>query len=377
MTQILDARTVQSVAHMQDQIGILSIYMQLRDDASGAPCANASRIEIENQLRHLGDSIRAYGDHGYVAAFQACVDWLKPLIESLAGPAAEGHGCAIFSGLDSAEVVQIPCFSSLPNTARLGRVAFLSPLLVAEAAGHPFGVVALHRDEARVFGFENGVCGQLARFVLEPDSGDWRQMDAPAFSSPGSSQVSVSLKDDFENRVKAAVSRSIGILAGNLADMGEAEGWDMLVVSGESRLTNSFKESFRPAGHRLDLIDDHHVWGDHPAAEVGRRATPLVAAARQKRAADLATKVAGDSAFGEKAVLGLNATLNALSGGRVHILLFEAEQSGAYRTGADADADRLDLAIRDALTSGIEVVPLSGDAAGGLAGAQAAAQLYW
>lgn len=140
-------------------------------------------------------------------------------------------------------------------------------------------------------------------------------------------------------------------------------------------MTNSFRESFRPAGHRLDLIDDHHVWGDYPAAEVGRRAAPLVAAARQKRAADLATKVAGDSAFGEKAVLGLNATLNALSAGRVHILLFEAEQGGVYRTGADAD--RLDRAVRDALTSGIEVVPLSGDAAGGLAGAQAAAQLYW
>lgn len=370
MTQILDARTVQSVAHMQDQIGILSIYMQLRDDASGASRANSSRIEIENQLRDLGDSVRAYGDHDYIAAFQACVDWLKPLIESLAGPIADGHSCAIFSGLESAEVVQVPCSTSLPNMVRLGRVAFLSPLLGAEAESHPFGVVALHRDEARVFGVKNGSCDEVARMVLEPDSGDWRQLDVSAFSSPGSSQVNVSLKDAFEDRMKAAVSRSIGLLARNVADIGAAEHWDRLVISGDPRLTNDFKESFRPLGHPLDLIEDDHVWGDPSAAEVGRRSAPLVARARQEHATALASKVVRDSAFGERAVLGLNSTLNALSAGRVHILLFDAGQSGA-------DADRLDAAVREALISGIEVVPLSGSAAENLGGAEAAARLHW
>lgn len=375
MTQILDARTVQSVAHMQDQIGILSIYMQLRDDASGAWCADASRIEIENQLRDLEGSVRAYGDHDYIAALQGCVEWIKPLIESLAGPIAEGHSCAIFSGLKSAEVVQVPCVTSLPNLARLGPVAYLSPLLVAEAAGHPFGVVALHRDEARVFGFANGTGEQLARLVLEPDSGDWRRLDVPAFSSPGSSQVSVSLKDDFEDRRKAAVGRSVGILAGNVADIGAAERWDLLVVSGDPRLTNDFKDSFRPSGHRLDLIEDDHIWGDSSAGEVGRRSAPLVARGRRERAAALAATVVGDSAFGERAVLGLEPTLDALSAGRVHILLFDAEQSGPY--GSGVEADRLDAAVRDALTSGIEVVPLTGSSAASLGGARAAAQLYW
>lgn len=375
MTQILDARTVLRIAHMQDQIGILSIYMQLRDDVSGAYCADRSRVEIENQLRDLGDSVRAYGDHTYAAAFQACVDWLKPLIESLAGSPADGRSSAVFSGLESAEVVQVPCGSSMTSLVRLGRVAFLTPLLVAEAAGHPFGVVALHRDEARVFGFRNGSGAEVARLVLEPDSGDWRQLEGPAFSSPGSSQVSVSLSDDFEDRMRAAVSHSIGILAGNVAEMGAAERWDLLVVSGDPRLTNDFEESFRPAGHNIVLLEDEHVWGDSSAAEVGRRSAPLVAKGRQERSAALATKVVNDSAFGDRAVLGLNATLNALSADRVHILLFDAEQSSA--NGSGADAARLDRAVRDALISGIEVVPLSGNAAESLGGARAAAQLYW
>jgi hypothetical protein len=375
MTPILDARTVGRIAHMQDQVGILSIYMQLRDDVSGAYCADRSRIEIENRLRDLGESVRAYGDHGYVAAFQACVDWLKPLIESLAGFPADGRSSAVFSGLGSGEVVQVPCGSSMPNVVRLGRVAFLMPLLVAEAAGHPFGVVALHRDEARVFGFKNGYGEEVARLVLEQDSGDWRQLEGPAFTPPGSGQPNVSLRDNFEDRMRAGVSRSLGILAGIVAEMGAAERWDVLVVSGDSRLTNDFKASFRPAGHNLILLEDEHIWGDSSTAEVRRRSAPLVARAREERSAALVTKVVDDSAFGDRAVLGLNATLNALSAGRVRTLLFDAEQMSANGTGAGAD--RLDRAVRDALVAGIEVVPLSGTGAEILSGAEVGAQLYW
>lgn len=373
MTQILDARTVRSIARMQDHKGILSIYMMLRDDPSGALAAG-SRIEVENLLRDLVGKVRAHGDHDYAAAFQACVDWVIPLIESLSGSPAEGHSCAIFCGLESAEVVQIFCPSSLPTAVRVGPVAFLAPLLVAEAAGHPFGVVALHSDEARVYGYKNGAGEELAQLVMEPDSGDWRQMEGPAFAAPGSSQASVSYRDDFENRVEARVGRAIAILADNVAGIGAAERWDLLVVSGDPRLTNHFKESFRPTGHKIEVVEDRHVWDASSVAEVGRRSTPMASKARRERAATLAAEVVQDSRSGERAVLGLDATLDSLSAGRVHVLLFDA---GLGVNGSAAGPAGLDRAVRDAVASGIEVVPLSGDAAASLGGTGAAARLYW
>jgi hypothetical protein len=373
MTQILDARTVRSIARMQDHTGILSIYIRLRDEASGGPDAG-SKIEIENLLRELGNRVRTYGDHAYVAAFQACADWVVLLIESLAGSPGEGRSCAIFCGLESAEVVQIPCGVSLHNAVRLGPVASLAPLLVAEAAGRPFGVVALHRDKARVYSFKNGAGVEIAELVLEPDSGDWRQMEGPAFAAQGSSQASVSLRDQFDDRVKTRVGRSIDLLAGNVAGIGTAERWDLLVVSGDPRLTNDFKVSFRPDGQKITLVEDDHVWGDSSAAEVVRRSAPLAANARRERAASLAAEVVHDSAFADRAVLGFDATLHSLASGRVHVLLFDTELCG---NGSGADGSRLDRAVRDAVVSGIEVVPLSGEAAATLGGAGSAARLYW
>ena len=85
-------------------------------------------------------------------------------------------------------------------------------------------------------------------------------MSGPAFSSPDSSQVSVSLRDDFEDRLMANIARSIGALVGAVAETAAAEGWDLLVVSGDPRLTNEFERSFELAGKGVRLVRDEHVW---------------------------------------------------------------------------------------------------------------------
>lgn len=372
--QDLDTQSVQSIVQMRDEVGILAIYMGVSSEDAGASWSRESRIEIENQLRDRSESVRAYGDHGYQSAFEQCVDDVKPLITSVSA-AAEGRGRAIFCGLESGEVVQIRSDSWLPNVVRVGPSAHILPLLVALEEGRPFGVVALHRDEARVFGFKYGSGTEIIRLSLEPDSGDWRDMSGPAFSSPGSSQVSVSLRDDFDDRLMANIARSIGGLAGAAAETTAAEGWDLLVVSGDPRLTNEFERSFAPAAHRVRLVRDEHVWGDSSAEEVGRRTAPLVEQVRREDAAALASKIVEDSAFEGQAVVGLNDTLNALSAGRVRVLVFDSDLYDS--SGGSVDADRLNQAVKDGLAAGVEVIPLSGKAAQSLAGAVAAAQLYW
>jgi len=67
--------------------------------------------------------------------------------------------------------------------------------------------------------------------------------------------------------------------------------------------------------------------------------------------------------------------LNALSAGRVRVLVFDSDLYDS--SGGSVDADRLNQAVKDGLAAGVEVIPLSGKAAQSLAGAVAAAQLYW
>lgn len=367
MTVELSRRSLASVRAMRDDTGVISAYI----DVSALQASTGGdqwRIEVKNRVRQLRERARAYGDHSYRVSVDRFLDDLEGLAESSMDPSSQGtRGLGLFYGIESRERIDIGSPARLPTALRIGERAYLLPLVAALQELAPFGLVELHRDEARVIGAGPAQNEELLRFRLDPDTSDWRQVSWLSASGKGAQQ-SDALRERFEGRLLEAVRKSLGVLAEKVAGIAGEGGWDVLAIYGDPRLAKEFQGALAQHPQAPATLTIDQVWGDLPAERVVRDALPAVEKQRKRRESELAGRIVDQASAGGKAVSGLRETSEALSSGRARTLIFDS--SLIWMDGADPAVDAelrttesVERAVDEALDSGIDVVAVSEDSA--------------
>ncbi|MEX2587121.1 MAG: VLRF1 family aeRF1-type release factor [Actinomycetota bacterium] len=377
VTLDLNRQSMAAVQAMRDDIGVVSAYIDL-SVPPGAAGADQWRIELRNRVKDLRERVRAYGSRDYAAAVDGALAHLESVAKSSVDPALEGsRGLGVFYGLGSSERIEVGSRARVSNAVVIRDRAYLPPLLVAVGELAPFGLVGLHRNEARVIGSSSTGGEELTSFRLNPDTSDWRQMSWPTASGKGSAQQSGSLRDNFEERLFATVRKSLGRLAKQMGELALDAGWDVLVVFGDPRLVGEFEAAFAPRGVETSIVASDLVWEDDLTVErILRLGKPIVDEVRKQRESDLADEMAGVASAGGRAVIGIEATVKALGSNRVQTLLFDSSQIEEPEPLAGGDRSKsVEQVVQMAFESDVDVLAVS--AVPALESEKIAATLRW
>ncbi|MEW6583538.1 MAG: VLRF1 family aeRF1-type release factor, partial [Actinomycetota bacterium] len=311
------------IARLQDPVGVITVYVDAAPDrmtGSRPPFA----IAIRNRLRALREEVKAGQPHGRWTAVHARLDALEPELARLLAPRADGRGRGIVAAVAGGQVLHVAIQQPLPDHVAFNDTPHLLPLLAAVEAGRPAGVVTVAREGVRAVEWRLGTSRTLAHERLFEPTGDWRPLSGPAGRS--TPQSSAPQRDLFDRRLEEHQARMVAGTVEWLAPLDATHGWDVLVVSGDPRMTGPLTAALpdRP-GRETIVTGDVIEWRSD--AEVARMVEPLLARARERRQVAL-VRQAGDAArSGGAAVVGLSETLASLAEGRVERVLIDPRRA--------------------------------------------------
>jgi hypothetical protein len=350
--------------------GVLSVYVVVEPGDRRA----AWRVELVDRLREALGS-QADGRSGLplrAAAERA----LERFPEHRPPPEGRGHAGFVEVAEKGGRELWYP-FRIPPRATEVtyGHRPCLRPLIEIADAGASLGVAAVSGDQARLWEWELGALSALDDWTLTR-TGDWRERKAQRPSDPARYHgAGASGREQFGQRLEAHRERFLKDVARQTAVAAGQRRWRDLLVFGENEHVRHFTDA-------LDPHESRHVYGKNvvsePTARLAERVGELLPELSRERELRLVEAVKEAAYSGkERASLGPQETLEALTQGRVEHLLFDAERdySGhgiearlAY-AGPALDEDGLpvaELMIEQALETGARVTPLVGDAAAAL-----------
>lgn len=330
----LDRATLQSLAGMADQVGVLSVYASLDPQRRTEPTAKpAWELRVRRELAQVREQLRRDGPREHWKALEARLEALRLPLDRLLDPASSGQGRALFAAVAGGETRTVSLQVPMVDRVVLGPRPHLRPLVTAWNAAGPAGAVSVSAEEVRAVDIRFGLAENAAVFPY-PGSVEQRQLKGPAAANPARAQHSASQRDLFERREDDKLVRFLRTLGPRLAEVAKEREWSHLVVTGDAELAQAVVEGL-PTRPGLEVITLEHPVNSLPAPKLAGTAAPALAQARQRRGLALAQR-ARDGAFGGNAgAYGLSETLVALQQGQVAHLLLAAD--GRWRGSATAD----------------------------------------
>lgn len=312
------------IAALRDPVGILSVYVDGRPGIAGGreqEAGPATRTGIEAAVAQ----VQPDGGRESLRMLEERLHQLGPTIESILAPSAPGKGRALFATVAGGDIRRVALELPLPNRVVLALRPHVGPLMAALDMGRPAGIVIVSRQDVRVLEWRLGETDDLARFVLEPSTDEWRMMKGPAPSGSWMAQQSASQQDRFTRRLARRRSAQLVGLGGDIHALARNHGWDRLLLVGDERLTVSLAEGLPESGGPGALHVRARPGDWLPPGEIGKELVPFLEEAREQQ--DLAgVRDACDRALSRGlGAVGLADTLDALDEGRVHRLLLDGQ----------------------------------------------------
>lgn len=300
-----------------------------------------------------------------------------------------GAGFAVFADLETGTVLRIPVDRPLPTRVTVGARADVRPLVRALHEAQPAGVVRATAERVELGEWAPAGVEGIVAFTLPPlETPDLRGPSAAhPRSAPEAAPGSRSSRqhDLHRARIDAARRALAGEAAGRIAAEARERAWPDLVLAGEGEITDALLVALPPEVACLVVRATLPDW--RSPAELGGEIASALAATRRGRAADLLAETRTTALRGGHAVLGVEATLEALAAGRVRTLLLPVDAPIAGHVASDGSLEALrrggpaphevddrlaDAMIRVALVGGADVA-----LADALEAGEAAALLRW
>ena len=252
-----------------------------------------------------------------------------------------------------------------------GPGAHLHPLLELLDDGAPLGIALASSERIRLLQWQLGRVSELHDWEAELADEDWRERKAERPDPARGTATSASGRDQYDQRLEANRERFATQTGSSLAVEAKRHRWRLLLLFGDERYAGKLEEGFGgacPVRHvdQSDLVSE-------PVAAIEQRAEGLVTELNRERELGLIERIR-EAAYAEgRSALGPQETAQTLVEGRVEHLVYDADRDYSE---VDLDLDGLDrppnLPLADwlielALSTGAEVTPVEGEAAGGLA----------
>jgi Bacterial archaeo-eukaryotic release factor family 5 len=351
--------------------GILSVSMVIDHADRGG----GWRVALEEALKPVIDATRD-DPHDVKIAVRAAADEVLERFQGSSPPQGRGQIGYVEVARKRGRA-QWSSYRLPPHRTEAihGHRPYLRPLIEIADVGAAMGVVAVSGDQARMWEWELGELSELEDWTLTP-TGDWRERKAQRPSDPARFRgAGASGRERHDQRLEAHRERFLKQVAGRAASEAGERRWRDVLVFGEV-------EHVRPLVEGLGSRESRHVYKKNvfwePTTEIARRVEGLVPGLNREREMELVATVKESAYSGkERASLGPQETLEALSQGRVAHLLFDAErdyrgqgiEEGLAYEGPPLGDDGLPIAelmIERAVETGARTTPLEGDAAAGL-----------
>ena len=349
---------------------MLSVYVAIDPGDRSA----AWRVELADRLR---DALGSDGEGRAGKALRATAERAQGPFTGH-GPPPEGRGQIGFLEIDEdggRELWYSAQIAPRRTEAVRGHRPYLRPLVEILERGARMGVAAVSGDQLRVWEWELGALAEHDDLTLSP-AGETRERRAQRPSDPARFQgASSSGKEQFEHRIEAHRDRFLKQAARKAESDAAERGWVELLVFGETEHVSRFTDA-------LGGREPHHVEAKNvvaePTAQIADRVERMVPDLLRQRELRLIETIKNSAYTGkERASLGPQETLEALSAGRVDHLVFDAErdynghgiEQGLAYEGPPLGESGLpvaELLIERALETGARITPVIGDAASAL-----------
>jgi Bacterial archaeo-eukaryotic release factor family 5 len=314
--------TIGDLLNLRDGFGVLSVYVGM-DPAAEAHPRPAWQIQLENDLGAIGKQLRSEGDHARRMAFEECLADLAPALAELTDAALAGRGRALFAGVRSGVTHRFAVQSGFPTEATLGDIAHVIPLLRADD-GHPRALILVGRDMVRVLESRLGRAQELHAFDIEPIVYDHAQKQGPTASNPLRGQKVSTQRERWERHVEADHHRRLAHVARRLERLAAQRRWELGVVAGDPRASESLLQVLREAEVECELVELDLV--ELSPTRVLAELAPVLDAAARRRDLALVRRTRDAAAAGGRGAAGLVPVLGALDRGLVEQLVLDGER---------------------------------------------------
>jgi hypothetical protein len=371
----LDAAGLREILRMEDPDGFLSIYA---DATPGR--RDETAIEIRSSISAIEHEARESWTRDRRDRLVRRIAAIASELDDLLSSTAHGRGRALIVALASGEQHRIAVQLPFPTAVVLDETPFIGPLVRAQAAGSPAGLVNVTRDAVRAIDARLGEAVEIARHELPVEIVDWRKQVARADPRPAGGHHSSVQTDRFERHLREARRRMLVPIAREISSAAARRGWQTIVVAGEAEtaelLADALPAELEPVRVSSDLRE--HL----TASEVAEALTPAVADARARRTVATAERAVEAALAGGPGAVGLADVMTALEEGRVHELILDANRdyagivspdghlypAGVTPPGVSAAALREETQVTErlcarALASGANVTFVDGTAA--------------
>jgi hypothetical protein len=312
------ARTVtweelRDLASVQAQRGLaISLYLDL--DPSSAPTAGDAQTRL-NSLLDRGAKANGAGKdeltHAQRVGLREDFERIRRYFD--AEFERDGaHGVAVFcAGLDGVWR-PLPLTETVPDGIRLGHELFLSPLVPLVGRGEGALVVVVSREQGRLYRLHGGRLEELAnlseRQPRRHDQGGWSQANRQRHVDELAQDHLRRVADELDRRVR------------------QLDGADVVVAASEE--TWAEFEDLLAQETRASVAGVVHVEAHAQPPELLAAAEPVLERRRAEREAAAVERWRDEAGRDGRASSGWAATLEAVSDGRVEVLLY---QEGAGR----------------------------------------------
>jgi peptide subunit release factor 1 (eRF1) len=295
------------------------------------------RLRLAAQLEELSQELAGTP---LAAAFRQERGAVQDFVRSL----RPGGGClALLSSREAGVWTALWLPSPVPDHVRFGRGAYVLPVIDLLDEWEPVGLVEVHKDRARIMVMSEGRLGETQEFQAEVPGRHRAGGGAPTRYRPGGS-VSPGAQHAagggagarFERHIETHVDEHLKVVAQGLAETQRRVNFRRFFLAGPAEARASFKSHLtREMEARLmgDLALDSRATGAAIAAQVSLAAQE----AERRQEAGLVQEAITRAEKSQGAVAGVAATLGAINGHQVRMLLLSSDQQqpGRYCLACD------------------------------------------
>jgi hypothetical protein len=332
--------------------------------------------------------LRAGSDPARLVAVQERLAVLAPQLSTLVEAGAPGRGRVLFATVAGPEVHTAAVGTPLGSAVVLDSSAYLRPLVAADSAGGPAGIVVVSGHGVRLVESRLGRTVELTGWPYPQRVVARRELAGPGPAGPLPGRRSAAQTDLVHRREQDHLLRFLRAPAAHVDDMRALRGWQWIVVAGTGGHVAAVIGGLPAASRAIAVPARHVAAGSLSAARVAEMVSGDIRTLRRRM--HLATvRHAVDAALGGgPGAAGPAATLAALAAGRVRHLLLDSggcwpgwrDDDGRLHAGAppghgSAEPDLGERMIEVAYRTGADVTPVDYEAAGPLEAAGGVAAL--
>ena len=306
----LQPQVIQELKERKSRAGspILSLYLNL-DPANPINLRGGYKVSLDAMLKDLESQIKKENE---LRHFQEDAEWARRKAEF---HIAKGRSLVLFSDVSESFFFEEDLPIRLANQVWFGESPYLRPLLEARNEYERYGVVLADREKARFFLISMGEIDEISDIFQEPP--------VKHRSAAGSDHMRSQMV--FQRRAAKWSEEFLKNVSDTLHDIMVQYDIDRVILGGPEEVTAELQRLL-PKAVSARVVDRLRMPAAAKTAEVLEVAFPIIEKIEREQEStlvqDLITTAHKSKATGMKAVMGFDATLDAINQGRVYRLVY-------------------------------------------------------